>query len=406
MWRSRIRKHGKDLLQRMQHLLYTEERKFAAICHQGDTISCCVLQRDACWEVAHLCVTEISSAEDGEPMRALTEKVHQVLGRWGMLELPMILVISDDGIVHAYDKVFPTMTEEALKVAVQWDATAALGIASEDVAIGYGVEDGTVRVAVVDRHVLDGYKRAFSGAGIALRDVVFVAERDAMEELSYGGSELFYKSMKCDVRTSASSLSTGIRLALLGVMIWQEGTAISFLSKSSKTKLFQWNRLAMILLLLAVGSSLFPIATTYVELHGVGAELREVDHRLTLLTEEVEQRERDREMETYMVQKNSTLIRLTQQHAPYRGLLIRLGAIDVQGIAMEEVRFDAEGTSTLRGRAENYERLSDYMREIATTGVAPCMEVSLQQAEQRKDETGIDFILTVQLPEEGARDEK
>ena len=395
------------MLQRAKDWLYEEESAFVALCCQKDAMSFCAFRKREGWELFHQYTIEMDvDREPGEQPRILTEKMQLLFGRWGMMGTPVVLVLSEDGVDHSYHKAFPSLEKDALEVAVQWDATAALGLSSRDIVVGYRVADGMTYVAMTDRRTLEGYRQMFREAGIALRDIVFVEGLDSAAECFENAEELRYKSLSCAVATPVQEWTEGLRLAFLGAMEWQMGTAISLLSKASNPKAFRWNRMAVLLLALAAGGISIPLGLTYLQMQSVQTELREVDHRLSLLADDIGQRELDRQTEASIEKKNRALLRLSGQSAPYRGLLIRLGAVDAMGVDLEEVHFDAEGTSTIHGRAGNYERLSDYMRALTVTDAVPRVEANLQQAEQRQDAKGIDFVLTVQLPREGETDER
>ncbi|WP_338623562.1 hypothetical protein [Selenomonas sp. TAMA-11512] len=321
-----------------------------------------------------------------------------------MAEAPLILVLSEDRVSYSYYKVFPEMEKDALEVAVQWDAAAESGLSNTDAAAAYQKQkDGRICIAVLAGEALASYKQMFVEAGVSLRDIIFAEQTEELLE-SEGG--LRYRSVFCSLATPLPAWTEEMRLAFTGAMQWLTGTAISFLSKRQNPKVFRWKRMAAILLIISVGVFLMPLWVTSMQLQEVRADLTETDNRLQLLAEEIEQRAVHEQVEEKIRKKNHQLVVLSNYRAPYRGLLIRLGAIEAKGVKLEEVHFDAEGVSSMQGHAVSYEVLSEYMGALSSEDVSPLVHASLQQAEQRKDAQGIDFIITLHLPQEVLSDEK
>lgn len=384
-----------ERLQPIWEFFQTKQANRLGIYVSGDKLWLTQLERQAVgWQITDLCQCHLLAGTAQNAWQDIAEQVKMLCLKENLSTENATFCIHAEQI-FSYQKTFPAIGRQEMREAVHWDLDANVPYAENTYWFDFYQQESAVLLAALPKETGQNIIQAFHNAGVCLchlsMEMAVDAIRPVTDGLCWCDQDFFFgPRIQKSIWTEAAYQSFMTAAASLT----PADCHINFIPDSNPQKQWNWRRLSAAVFLLTAGVMSVLYGIPRWQLYQLNQTLAEEMQQIALLKTQKETMDR---LTALQEEKDTAVQRLSalsaERISPY-SILVQLGLVNVDGVWLSAIEMNDDRLLQLKGTAESYAFLVQYMHNLETEAALfpakPTLVFSGMDGQQR-------IVFTIQI---------
>lgn len=318
------------------------------------------------WQIAALCQCHLLADTTQNAWEDIAEQVKMLCLKENLsIENATFCMHREQ--IFSYQKTFPAIGHREMREAVHWDLDANVPYAENTYWFDFCRQESAVLLAALPKETGQEILQAFRKAGLCLHGLSLEMTAEAVRPITDGlcwcGQDFFFgPRIEKNIWTEAAYQSFMAAAASLT----PAACHINFIPDADPQNQWNWRRLSAAVFLLTAGVLSLFYGISGWQLYQLNQALTEETQQTALLKTQKETMDR---LTVLHEEKNAAVKRLSalsgERISPY-GILVQLGLVNVDGVCLSAIALKDDRSLQLKGTAESYALLAQYMQNLET----------------------------------------